>query len=216
MLQMPAQCGNHLASPVRRRVDWVCRWQIATASASAASSGRGILFHPQENPHHLLHLAFLRPAIAGDSLLDLTRRVLRHGDVGLRQREQDDAAGLADANGGGNIALEEERFDGPTLRPMHRQQLTELPMQFQEALRHRGLWQSGKHAVGHQFDPLAGLFSDQSVARAGRPRINPDRQHLPEPPRRRSGGSRDVRRLRPSPEGWRRPPGHRPDPRRPR
>ena len=52
-------------------------WQIASASASAASAGRGALGQPQQPGHHRRHLRLVRPAGAGHRRLDLARGVQR-------------------------------------------------------------------------------------------------------------------------------------------
>ena len=37
----------------------------------------------QQRPHHLLHLRFFRPAIAGDCRLHFQRRIFIHGHIGF-------------------------------------------------------------------------------------------------------------------------------------
>ena len=54
----------------------LCKWQIATASASATSCGDGGRVEPEQQLHHLLHLRLLGAAVADDRALDLRRRVL--------------------------------------------------------------------------------------------------------------------------------------------
>ena len=67
-------------------------WQIATASASAASCGVGTVGEAEQQLHHLLHLRLLGAAVADDGALDLGRRVLDDRQPGLDRREHRDAA----------------------------------------------------------------------------------------------------------------------------
>ena len=69
--------------------------QIATARASAASSGRGSVGHAQDHLDHPLDLLLVGAAVAGDRDLDLVRAVLEDGQAVLGRGEQDHAARLA-------------------------------------------------------------------------------------------------------------------------
>ena len=53
------------------------RWQMARASASAASAGVGPAVEPEQPGHHGRHLRLVGAAAAGDGGLDLARRVQR-------------------------------------------------------------------------------------------------------------------------------------------
>ena len=71
----PAVAGPRVARPAPAIApDW-CRWQIATASASAASCGLGHAIEPEQQLHHLLDLRLLGAPVADDRALDLGGRV---------------------------------------------------------------------------------------------------------------------------------------------
>ena len=70
----PARAGAtpaRAAAPAGSR----CTWQIATASASAASCGDGTRVEAEQQLDHLLHLRLLGAAVADDGALDFGRRV---------------------------------------------------------------------------------------------------------------------------------------------
>ena len=95
----------------------VCAWQIATASASAASCGDGRRLEPQQQLHHLLHLRLLGAAVADDRELDLGRRVFDDRQPGLNGREHGDAARVPQHERASHVAGMKQILDDDAVRP---------------------------------------------------------------------------------------------------
>ena len=73
-------------------------------------------------------------AVASDRLFDLRRFVVVDRQIGLRGRQQDNAARLADAHRGAHVLAEEELFHRDRLRPMLENQLAQPAMDDQQPL----------------------------------------------------------------------------------
>src|SRR5215208_1044008 len=78
----------------------------------------GDLAQVQEGAHHLLDLALVRPAVGGDRLLDLQRRVLVHLDPGPVRGKHRHAPRLSDRDRRGHVGVEEELLDSDGLGPV--------------------------------------------------------------------------------------------------
>ena len=112
-------------APTRDRNGALCTWQMATARASAASSGCGAVAKPENQPDHLLNLRLVSFAIANHRLLDLGRGVLRNGHVPLRRGQQDRSSCLSDRHRRRHVLGKKERLnrngvwsmDGRSIRP---------------------------------------------------------------------------------------------------
>jgi len=91
-------CGHLravVAAVARRRCAAAApRWQIARASASAESAGRGRIVHPEQPRHHHRHLLLICPALRSPPL-DLARRVQRDRRPAARRAHDGDGAGAA-------------------------------------------------------------------------------------------------------------------------
>ena len=61
----------------------------------------------KQGAHHFLHLAFVRTAVASDSVFDLLRCVFERFNSRLLQCQQNHAARLSHSDGGGHVAREE-------------------------------------------------------------------------------------------------------------
>ena len=132
-------------------------WQIATASASAAWSGRGSSVSAAALDHPL-DLALLGPAGAADGGLDLLRRVGRARQPALAGREDDDAARLADGERRAGVRAEVEVLDRERLRRVRVEQLA--------------------HARVDRRQPRAGVGAGAAVS------ITPPSSATSRPPRR--------------------------------
>ena len=69
--------------------------------------GFGDLIQLQQSAHHILHLAFVRAAVTGDSLLYFVGGVFKGFNARLLQAEHDHAACLSNRQRGLDIGLEE-------------------------------------------------------------------------------------------------------------
>ena len=104
------------APRLSRRPSW-CRWQIATASASAASCGVGTRVEPEQQLHHLLHLRLLGAPVADHRALDLGRRVLDDRHAGLDRRQHRDAARVPELQRAAHVDGVEQVLDGDAVGP---------------------------------------------------------------------------------------------------
>ena len=86
-------------------------WQIASASASDASSGPVDRREAEHDLHHRAHALLAGAPGAGDGALDDVVRVARDGDAGLGEHDERRAAPLADADGGAHVAPVEDLLD---------------------------------------------------------------------------------------------------------
>ena len=104
---------DHAAAPVATaaRSGAPLAWQMATASASAAWSGRGSSVERQQRLDHPLDLALVRAARAADRALDLLRRVGEARQPALAGGEDDDAARLADRERRARVRAEVQVLD---------------------------------------------------------------------------------------------------------
>jgi hypothetical protein len=66
--------------------------------------------------HHLLHLLLRGPAVPGNGLLYLGRRVFLVADIAYFQGEDDRANGLGHIHGSGRVVLEKKFFEGREFR----------------------------------------------------------------------------------------------------
>ena len=112
------------------------RWQIATASASAASSGtrRGAR---EKREDHRAHLGLLGLAVAHERFLDEPRLVLEDGDAELRRRGEQDSARVRQLHGRGDVFRREDRLDRNRLRPQLAQKDGEMLEEKVEPFRKR-------------------------------------------------------------------------------
>ena len=93
-------------------------WQMATASASAAWSGRGELGQRQQRLDHPRDLALVGAAGAAHRALDLLRGVVDAVDAVLAGGEQDDAPRLADREGRADVLTEIQCFERDGVGPV--------------------------------------------------------------------------------------------------
>ena len=98
----------------------LCRWQIATASASATSCGDGARLEAEQQLHHLLDLRFLRAAVADHRALDLGGRVFVHRQPGFRCGQQRDAARVPQLQRAAHVARVKDALDGDAVGPAAR------------------------------------------------------------------------------------------------
>ena len=96
-----------------------CTWQMATASASAASCGDGTAVEPEQQLDHLLHLLLLGAAVADDRALDLGRRVLDDRHARLDRREHRDAARVTELQRAAHVDRRRNRFSIATQSGRH-------------------------------------------------------------------------------------------------
>ncbi len=91
-------------------------WQMARASASAASAGVGSSSKTEHTGDHGAHLALVCGAITGDRGLHLARSVKADGKPAARRRVQRDATGLCGAHHRAEIVLGEDALDRDGIR----------------------------------------------------------------------------------------------------
>ena len=112
-------------------------WQIATASASAASGERAWL-DGQQHPDHHRHLGLLGVADADDCLLDEIGRVFGDRQALEGERRERDAARLAELQRRLRIAVDESLLDRRLGRPLAFDEARERAMDRREPLGERG------------------------------------------------------------------------------
>ena len=108
--------GGGRLYPAIRRSGGASAWQIATASASAAWSGRGSLVEREDRLHHPLHLPLVGAAVAADRLLDPARRVLDALDARGRRGDEDGAARLPDGERDAGVGADVRLLQGDGIR----------------------------------------------------------------------------------------------------
>ena len=94
----------------------------------------------------------------------------------LRCREQHDAARLADAHRGLDIAREEESLDAHEVRLVELEQLNDQRVDGQKAFRHRQVRAGDEAPVVHLAETTTLPFDDP-VTQRGRPRVDPEDLH---------------------------------------
>ena len=95
----------------------LCRWQIATASASAASCGFGIASRPSSSFTICADLRLLRAAVADHRALDLRGGVFDDRHAGLDRRQHGHAARVPELQALRTFIGVKEVFDGDALGP---------------------------------------------------------------------------------------------------
>jgi len=71
----------------------------------------GDILKPQQEAHHLLDLFLVCPAVSGDGLLYLERRIFADIQPCLGQRQEQDATRLSHDDGRARVCAEKELFD---------------------------------------------------------------------------------------------------------
>ena len=95
-------------------------WQMARASASAASAGRGGAPQPQQPGHHRGHLRLVGLAGAGDGGLDLARACTSApGSPARAAASTATAPRLRGAHDRADVVLAEHPLDRDRVRPVH-------------------------------------------------------------------------------------------------
>jgi hypothetical protein len=130
----------------------------------------------EESTDHFLDLGLLGAAVAGDGLLDLHGGVFARDEAGLGEGEQDNAAGLADGDGGGDVGGEEKHLDRGLVGVDLGEHLRELSVERDEALGHGGMGGRGDHAGVDKFEATVVVLND-AEASGGGARIYPDNSH---------------------------------------
>ena len=137
-----ARCAGVSRWPSARRRRAISRpprqaWQIARASASAASAGVGTASRPQHPRHHGAHLRLVGGAVAGDRGLHLARGVQPDGETVLGAERQRDAARLRRAHHGAEVVLREYPLHGHRRRAVLGEHEADAPRDGQQALGER-------------------------------------------------------------------------------
>ena len=119
-----------------------CRWQMATASASAASCGVGACRRPSSSLIICCTCVLLGAAVADDRPLHLCGRVLDHLAPGFDGREHRHAARVTELERAARVDGVKEIFDRDAVGLAGRKQRRELAMDAGEAMRkrHRPRW----------------------------------------------------------------------------
>lgn len=138
--------------------------------------GLGDDWQAQKGADHFLHLGFLGAAVAGDGLLDLHGGEFGNAEAGLGEREQDDATGLADGDGGGDVGGEVKQLDAGMLGTGFGDDLRKLGMQGDQALGHV-LTGGGGDDAGINEAVLTAVVIDNAKAGGGGSGVDADNSH---------------------------------------
>ena len=114
-----------------------CRWQIATASASAASCGDGRLRQAEQQLDHLLDLVLFGATVTDDRPLDRGRRVFHDRAPALDRRQHRDAARMPELQRAACVDGVKQAFNRDAVRRARGEQGRELAMDAGETLRKR-------------------------------------------------------------------------------
>ncbi len=176
--QGAAQRADHRAATLatRRRIGAWARWHSASATASAASTGRKRLADPEQHLHHPLDLVLRRPAHAGDGLLHLVRRVLDHLAAGRDRLRHRDPGGLGDGDRGAGVHLEQHPLDGDHRRAVLVEERAQIGLELGEPLGRGQRRLGAQHPDGHRLRP-GRILPHQPVAAARETGVDPEHVH---------------------------------------
>ena len=104
-------------------------WQMATASASAAWSGRGGSGSDEQRLDHPRDLPLVGAAGPAHRALDLLRGVVDAADAALAGGQQHDAACLSDREGRADVLTEKQCFERDGIGPVLVEQLGQARVQ---------------------------------------------------------------------------------------
>ena len=153
-------------------------WQIATASASAAWSGRGSLGEAEQRLDHARHLVLLRAPAAADSALDLLRRVARARQPALAGSQQHHAARLPDGERGAHVLAEVQLLERHRIGRVLVEQRVDGGVDLRQAPLGREFRGGRDHAAVQRHEPAAAP-RDDAVAGVGEAGIDAEDDHGP-------------------------------------
>ncbi len=130
----------------------------------------------QQAPHHALHLRLVGGAVSGHGLLDRVGRVLSDVGTAASGLSHDHPGGLSDPDGGADVDLEQDAFEGDHVNGVLGEQLAHVVGDGGQAIGHRVIGRGAQHAHGVDM-VLRGATFDHAIAAARQPRVDPENEH---------------------------------------
>ena len=130
----------------------------------------------QESPHHQLHLRLFRVAGANHRLFDQIGRVFGDRQPAFGRRQQHDAAGDAELQGRGRVAVDKGLLDRRLIRAKALEHLADLTEQRHQPHRQRLLGGGVSDAVG-DMDQAIAVDVDDPPTGMPQPGIEPQHAH---------------------------------------
>ncbi len=157
----------------------LCTWQIATASASAASCGRRWRVEAKQQLHHLLDLMLLRATKPDHRPFDFRWRVLDDRQPCLRGREKGDSARMPELQRAAHVPSVKDVLHRHAIGPMAIEQRRQVRVNVLELVGKCGAGGSRNRSADDQAVTAAQHF-DAAVPGALGAGIDPEDLHANE------------------------------------